>query len=66
MLALRCRLGSPNNSRPSTATLSVNGTPLKLFQRTMPNDGSLTFGSNTEGAPVDAHHYIVFVSAPKP
>jgi beta-galactosidase len=52
--------------KPSTETLSVNGTPLKLFQRTMANDGSLTFGSNTEGAPVDAHHYIVFASAQKP
>jgi beta-galactosidase len=52
--------------KATTASLSVSGTPLKILQRTMAYDGSLTFGSNTEGAPVDAHHYIVFVSAQKP
>jgi hypothetical protein len=36
---------------------------MKLFQRTMTKEGSLTFGSNTEGAPVNAHHYIVFVGS---
>lgn len=52
--------------KPTALTLSVNGTAMKLFQRTMAKDGSLTFGSNTEGAPVRANHYVVFVNAPTP
>ena len=52
--------------KPSALTVTVNGTPMKIFQRTMTNDGSLTFGSNTEGAPVRANHYVVFVNAPTP
>lgn len=30
----------------------------------MTKDGGLTFGSNTDRAPVSANHYLVFVSAP--
>ncbi|MCX6955133.1 MAG: DUF4982 domain-containing protein [Verrucomicrobia bacterium] len=41
--------------------ITVNGAPMKLFQRSMAKDGSLTLGSNTDGAPVVANHYIVFV-----
>ena len=44
--------------------LTVNGQPMKIFQRTLAKDGSLTFGSNTDGAPVRANHYLVFVHAP--
>lgn len=47
--------------QPTALTLTVNGTAMKLFQRAMPKDGSLTFGSNTDGAPVRANHYLVFV-----
>lgn len=49
--------------QPTALTLTVNGKPMKLFQRTMVKDGSLTFGSNTDGAPVRANHYIVLVGA---
>lgn len=37
---------------------------MKLFQRPMTQDGGLTFGSNTDRAPVTANHYLVFVSVP--
>jgi hypothetical protein len=30
----------------------------------MTKDGRLTFGANTDGAPVTANHSLVFVSAP--
>ena len=51
--------------KPTALTVTINGTPMKLFQRTMTKDGSLTFGSNTEGAPVRANHYVVFVNIPR-
>jgi beta-galactosidase len=51
--------------QPTTQAVTVNGKPMKLFQRTVAKDGSLTLGSNTDGAPVPANHYIVFVSATK-
>jgi len=43
-------------------TLAVNGRALTLFRRRAARDESLTFGSNTEGAPVAAHMYLVFVN----
>ncbi len=43
--------------------LTFNGKPMKLFQRRIARDESLTFGSNTDGAPVRANQYLVFVSA---
>jgi beta-galactosidase len=53
--------------QPTAQSLTVNGTPMKLFLRTVAQEASLTFGSNTEGAPVRANHYVVFVNtAPKP
>lgn len=48
----------------SALTVTVNGTPMKLFLRTMTKDGRLTFGSNTDRTPVTANHSLVFVSAP--
>ena len=50
--------------KPTALTLTANGAPMKIFQRTMEKDGSLTFGSNTDGAPVNANPYIVLVSTP--
>lgn len=49
----------------TSESLTVNGTPMKLFQRPMAKDGSLTFGSNTDGTPVRANQYVVFVNAAK-
>ena len=49
--------------QPTALVVTVNGQPMKLFQRTMAKDGSLTLGSNTDGAPVRANHYLVLVSA---
>jgi beta-galactosidase len=46
-------------------TITVNGQPMKLFTRSMAKDGSLTFGSNTDGTPVAANQYLVFVNAAK-
>ena len=42
-------------------SLAVNGKPMKLFQRRTARDESLTFGSNTDGAPVRANMYVVLV-----
>jgi len=43
-------------------SVTVNGKALALYRRRAARDESLTFGSNTEGAPVAAHMYIVFVN----
>jgi beta-galactosidase len=47
-------------------TLTINGQPMKLFSRRVAKDESLTFGSNTDGAPVRANQYVVLVNAAKP
>ncbi len=47
---------------PTARTLTADGVAMRLFERAMGEGGSLTFGSNTDGAPVTANHYIVFVS----
>ena len=44
-------------------SLTINGKPMKLFQRRVEKDESLTFGSNTDGAPVRANMYVVLVNA---
>ena len=36
---------------------------MKLFTHHSVKDESLTFGSNTEGAPVRANQYVVLVNA---
>ena len=46
-------------------TITVNGHPMRLYRRNVPNGGSLTFGSNTEQPRPGAHMYIVFVNAAK-
>ncbi len=47
---------------PTPRTLTVEGVVMRLFERAMGEGGSLTLGSNTDGAPVSANHHIVFVS----
>jgi beta-galactosidase len=44
-------------------TVTINGKTMTLYRRRAARDESLTFGSNTEGAPVTAHMYLVFVNA---
>lgn len=44
-------------------TLTVHDQPMKIFQRRMAQDGSLTLGSNTDGTPTRANMYVVLVSA---
>jgi beta-galactosidase len=51
--------------QPTAQSLTINGKPMKLFQRRAARDESLTFGSNTDGAPVRANMYVVFVSGPR-
>jgi beta-galactosidase len=46
-------------------SLTINGKPMKLFTHRATQDESLTFGSNTDGAPVRANQYVVFVNAAK-
>ena len=46
-------------------SLTINGKPMKIFQRRVAREESLTFGSNTEGAPVRANMYVVLVNAAK-
>ena len=43
-------------------SLTINNRPMKLFQRQAAHDESLTFGSNTDGAPVRANMYVVLVN----
>jgi beta-galactosidase len=45
--------------------LTINGKPMKLFTHAAAKDESLTFGSNTDGAPVRANQYVVLVNAAK-
>jgi beta-galactosidase len=49
--------------QPTEQTLAINGKSMKLFQRRVARDESLTFGSNTDGASVRANQYVVFVNA---
>lgn len=39
---------------------------MKIFERKMEKDGSLTLGSNTDGTPVRANMYVVLVNAAAP
>ena len=48
--------------QPTGRSLTVAGRELKLYVRAMAQDGSLTFGSNSEGG-VAAAMYLVFVNA---
>ncbi len=50
---------------PTAQSLTINGQPMKLFSRRVAQDESLTFGSNTDGAPVRANQYVVMVNAAK-
>ncbi len=49
--------------QPTEQSVTVNGQPMKLFSRRAAKDESLTFGSNTDGAPVRANQYVVLVNA---
>lgn len=51
--------------QPTDQSLAINGKPMKLFTHRAAQDESLTFGSNTDGAPVRANQYVVFVNAAK-
>ena len=48
--------------QPAALTVTVNGKPMKIFQRAVATDASLTLGSNTDGTPGRANQYVVFVS----
>jgi beta-galactosidase len=47
--------------QPSRETLRVNNRPMRLFTRVVPQDASLTLGSNNDAAPQAANMYVVFV-----
>src|SRR5262249_10243689 len=51
--------------QPTGQSLTVNGKPMKLFTHRAAADESLTFGSNTDGAPVRANQYVVLVNSAK-
>ena len=46
----------------TSLSLTINGQPMKIFQHRATRDESLTFGSNTDGAPVRANMYVVLVN----
>ena len=46
--------------------ITVNGKPMDIFERRMEQAGSITLGSNTDGASVRANQYVVLVSKPTP
>jgi beta-galactosidase len=48
---------------PAAETIAINGKPMKLFTHRAAQDESLTFGSNTDGAPVRANQYVALVNA---
>jgi beta-galactosidase len=51
--------------KPSALLLAVNGQPMKIFERRVHADESLTLGSNTEDRRLDScNMYIVFVKRP--
>ena len=46
-------------------SLTIDGRPMKVFQRRVDRDESLTLGANTENAGTTAcNMYVVFVTAP--
>jgi beta-galactosidase len=49
--------------QPTDLILIIHDKPMKIFQRKMEQGGSLTLGSNTDGAPVRANMYVVLVNA---
>lgn len=50
--------------KPTEASIVIDGHSLRLFQRTSPNDESVTLGTNTENAnaPANSCMYVVFVN----
>jgi beta-galactosidase len=51
--------------QPTDRVITVHARPMKLFQRRVERDESLTLGSNNDAAPRAANNYIVLVSAAK-
>jgi beta-galactosidase len=50
--------------QPAEGTITVNNAPMKLYQRSMDQGGSLTLGSNSENASgAAANMYVVLVNA---
>jgi len=48
--------------QPTTLSIQVAGRPMKIFQRTVDRDTSLTLGSNSEASGItDCNMYLVFV-----
>ncbi len=52
--------------QPTDLTLTIHGQPMKIFQHRVEQDASLTLGSDTDGAPVRANQYVVFVNKAEP
>ncbi|SDS50744.1 sugar-binding domain-containing protein [Opitutus sp. GAS368] len=52
--------------QPTDLVLVIHDKPMKIFERKMEKDGSLTLGSNTDGTPVRANMYVVLVNAAAP
>jgi beta-galactosidase len=50
------------NFKPSDGQLLVNGQPMRLFERKIGGDESLTLSSNTEDAKASCNMYVVFVN----
>jgi len=48
--------------KPADAQFVVNGQPMRLFERQIAGDESLTLSSNTEDAKAACNMYIVFVN----
>lgn len=55
-----------NQFESTGLALEVLGHPMDLFRRSLPADGSLTLGANTEDTRLtEGNHYLVFVNAAK-
>jgi beta-galactosidase len=53
--------------KPSALVLTIAGQPMKIFERRVRTDESLTLGSNTDDRRLDAcNMYVVFVKRPGP
>jgi hypothetical protein len=65
-LAHDARLTAPEwltrQFQATNRTLTIAGQPMKLYTRAVPQDGSLTLGSNTEQRLADARMYVVLVN----
>ena len=69
-IAQDVRLATPawvsTKFKPSEAKLVVNGQPMRVFERQVARDESLTLSSNTEEACAACNMYVVFVNGGSP